>query len=234
MDIVNLLFIILCILSISLFTFVTVLFTNPHVITDFISKRSSKKHVNIYDWEHDHTDTDFTKFLQACAHGNLDKIHGILHYHPKYINQYSDESGETCLHVAAILGQTEVTRIILSEFHGNPNVRSQFKDGGHRMTPLGWNIYHGHYDTIKAMIQYSSQTDINLDVDSMIFPGKIVTPLDMVYHVLPNNHLHDNHEPITGNQRVETFYKIKELLLNHGAKTYGQIQKEKEEANDEL
>ena len=78
---------------------------------------------------------------QVCTEGKLDTLKEILASHPDWVNKRSDQ-GESCLHVAGILGQEEVTTAILKA-GGDPNIRSTYEQGL-RMHPLSWNVYHGH------------------------------------------------------------------------------------------
>ena len=75
----------------------------------------------------------YDRFLMACSEGRLADVKALLERNPHFARKQSKD-GETCLHVAGILGQTEVTKLAL--VHGaDPNARSGYS-GGLRMTPV--------------------------------------------------------------------------------------------------
>ena len=156
-------------------------------------------------------------FLNACTEGNLEEIEAALMDHPEWVNGRS-ESGETCLHVAGIKGQSEVSRLIL-KLGGDPNIRSTFS-GGLRMHPLSWNVYGGHVETVRVLLQVG-QADVNRDYDDS--KGSPITVMDTLLEIVPDNSKRDD-------PSLERFYQLKELLLQHGAKRYNDLQT----ANEEL
>jgi hypothetical protein len=98
----------------------------------------------------------------------------------------------------------------------DPNARSTF-DQGLRMHPLSWNVYGGHLENIKLLLEHGA--DVNLDFDSMGQTPKPVTVLDMLY---------DLQQAEEGDQR---FMDMEALLKNHGAKTMKEL---RQESGDEL
>lgn len=144
-------------------------------------------------------------FLDACTNGNLEEIKKALREHPDWLNGRS-ANGETCLHVAGIKGQSEVSQLILKK-GGDVNIRSTF-DGGLRMHPLSWNVYGGHLQNVRVLLE-EGKANVNLDYDSN---GSPVTVLDTVLGIVP--------EEKSDDPRDERWYELKDLLLKHGAKQY--------------
>jgi len=158
-------------------------------------------------------------FLDACTEGRVEHIRTELKVHPSWTNGRSPQ-GETCLHLAGILGQPEVTRTVL-EAGGDPNVRTTF-ERGQRMHPLSWNVYAGHVETARVLLENGA--DVNLDVD-LVKGGSdvsIATPLDIINDILPPG------ADAGGGDHPEArkFHEMKELLLSFGAKTYSELQNE--------
>ena len=155
-------------------------------------------------------------FLNACTEGNLDDIEAALVGHPEWVNGRS-ESGETCLHVAGIKGQSEVSQLIL-KLGGDANVRSTYA-GGLRMHPLSWNVFGGHVENARVLLEVG-QADVNSDYDSS--NGSPITVMDTILEIVPDNS--EQYDP-----SMERFYKMKELLLQHGAMQYKDLQTENKE-----
>jgi len=157
---------------------------------------------------------DFLPFemLDACTTGDVAVIQQMLKKHPEYADGRSKQ-GESCLHVAGIMGQTAVTTTIL-EAGGDPNIRTTFEEGL-RMHPLSWNVYGGHVETAAVLLEHGAA--VNADIDNMYTKGQKVTPLDLV-------------EEFTSAHVDENFHKMKELLLKYGAKRYKDLHKEPEGA----
>jgi hypothetical protein len=153
-----------------------------------------------------------TAFLNACTDGRLDEIEAALKEHPDWVHGRS-ESGETCLHVAGIKGQVEVSRLIL-KMGGDVNVRSTFAHGL-RMHPLAWNVYGGHVENVRVLLE-EGNADVNLDYDDA--KGSPITVLDTVLDIAPDEKM--------DKPGLERFYMVKELLLKHGAKQYKDLQNE--------
>jgi ankyrin repeat protein len=145
-------------------------------------------------------------FLDACTEGRLEEVKNALALHPTWVNGRS-ENGETCLHVAGIKGQSQVSRLII-EKGGDVNIRSEFS-AGLRMHPLSWNVYGGHVDNVRVLIE-EGNVDVNLDYDNS--KGIPITVLDTVLEVVP-----DEKEIIPD---LERFYLLKALLKQNGAKRY--------------
>ena len=121
-------------------------------------------------------------FLEACTQGTIDKIQEALQQNPHWVNGRSPQ-GETCLHLAGIMVQTEVTRLILDK-GGDPNIRTTFEKG-QRMHPLSWNVYGGHVETARVLLEYGA--NVNLDVDwlrSRVYDE--ATSLDLLLDILPD------------------------------------------------
>jgi Ankyrin repeats (3 copies) len=161
-------------------------------------------------------DDPFEHFLTACAEGNLQVVEILLEEHPDIVTGQSRQ-GESCLHAAGIYGQTAVTKLVL-QHGGNPNQRSTFAQGL-RMTPLSWNVYGGHVETARALLEAGG--NVNMDFDHMTSTGELelFTALDLLYSNMPASTGKD-----TGQ---DTYYKkqadMRDLLLKHGAKQYFEI-----------
>lgn len=184
------------------------------------------------------TEEDVDKdFFFACSGGNVDQVWAFLQEHPGkmaasacfsvkktdlfscmiYLLLHADwkdattPEGESCLHLAAIPGSEAVTKLLL-EAGANPNVRTTFQ-GGLRMHPLSWNVYGGHYENIKLLLEYGAQ--VNADVDSG--DGSIITVLDVNKKFLEAN---SNGE---ADPHRERFERVQRLLLENGAKSYEEL-----------
>lgn len=151
-------------------------------------------------------------FLNACTEGRLDEIEAALKEHPNWVHGRS-ESGETCLHVAGIKGQVQVSRLIL-KMGGDVNVRSTFAQGL-RMHPLAWNVYGGHVENVRVLLE-EGRAEVNLDYDDA--KGSPITVLDTVLDIATDD--------MRDKPGLERFYELKELLLKHGAKQYKDLQNE--------
>lgn len=80
------------------------------------------------------------------------------------------------------------------------------------MHPLSWNVYGGHYESIKLLLESGAQ--VNADVDSG--DGAKITVLDICDKFLESNT--DDGE----NSQMERFQKVRKLLLQYGAKTFAE------------
>jgi hypothetical protein len=149
------------------------------------------------------------EFLDACTTGDIEAIQKMLKEHPGWVNSRSKQ-GESCLHVAGIMGQAGVTAAIL-QAGGDPNIRTAFSEGL-RMHPLSWNVYGGHLETATVLLEGGA--DVNLDVDDMYNPGQVVTVLDWIEHTLDVDHID------------KRFQQVKDLLLKFGAKRYKDLAKQ--------
>jgi hypothetical protein len=164
-------------------------------------------------------DDPFEHFLTACAEGNLPVVEILLEEHPDIVTGQSRQ-GESCLHAAGIYGQTAVTKLVL-QHGGNPNQRSTFEQGL-RMTPLSWNVYGGHVETSRTLLEAGA--NVNMDFDHMTSTGELelFTALDLLYSNMPDT-------PPTANEKSDhdAYYKkqadMRDLLLKYGAKQYFEL-----------
>jgi len=164
---------------------------------------------------------ELSHFLTACAEGHLEDLEIILEEHPEFITRTS-EHGESCLHVAAMRGQTAITQAALKA-GANPNQRSTY-DKGLRMTPLSWNVYGGHADTVRALLEGGA--DVNLDFDSMMDPEQSVTALDVLEAFVLNLDKPDalgNNKNDPNDKHYGKYHKVREVLLEYGAKRYNDL-----------
>lgn len=164
----------------------------------------------------------FEHYLHACSEGELESLEIALEEHPEFVNRQSS-MGEGCLHVAAILGQTEITRTALRA-GADPNMRSTFKDGL-RMTPLSWNVYGGHVETARALLEGGA--DVNMDFDSMMNRAEAVTVLDILYDVILAVGKDEKTDP--DDPHYGKYHKMKHLLLEYGAKRHKDVLASKSE-----
>ena len=147
-----------------------------------------------------------TEFFDACSGGDTDTVATSLEEHPSWIDAYT-HNGETCLHLTGIYGHSSVTKVLLKK-GADPNIRSTY-DNGLRMHPLSWNVYGGHLDNIKLLLEGGA--DVNLDFDSMKGDGMVVTSLDVLLELLKNE------------EGDERFVAIEKVLQTYGAKTMAQL-----------
>jgi ankyrin repeat protein len=77
------------------------------------------------------------------------------------------------------------------------------------MHPLSWNIYGGHVDNVKMLLEHGA--NVNLDIDSMNNIGK-VTVLDIVQLLIVNE---------DGDDR---FRKLEAVLQTYDAKTFAELE----------
>lgn len=171
------------------------------------------------------------KFLDACTHGRVDEVQELLQEHPNWTNGRSPQ-GETCLHVASIYGQPAVTKLLLQQPGVNADIRSKF-ESGLRMTPLSWNVYAGHVENARVLLE-QGHADPNLDFDKMgnaDDPLEPVTCLDITLQLLESFNVDDN--VMAGEERYHDYMNMKELLLKHGAKTYQELQQQDQQQTEE-
>ena len=81
------------------------------------------------------------------------------------------------------------------------------------MHPLSWNVYGGHLENIKLLLEHGA--DVNLDFDSMGQPPSPVTVLDVLYEL---------QKAEQGDQR---FVDMEAVLKKHGAKTMKELHQDK-------
>lgn len=79
------------------------------------------------------------------------------------------------------------------------------------MHPLSWNVYGGHHESVKLLLESGAQ--VNADVDSG--DGAKITVLDICDKFLDSNT--DGENP-----QIERFQQVRKLLLQHGAKTFAE------------
>jgi hypothetical protein len=159
-------------------------------------------------------------FLEACTHGDVEQVRKDLLAHPSYATGRSPQ-GETCLHVAGIEGQPEVTRIILAA-GGDPNTRST-SSHGQRMHPLSWNTYGGHVEVVKILLEKGA--NVNLDIDWPVNGSKAkATCLDILDTILPKE------RPTEGKELTDTqkYYDLMDLLIENGGKRYSDLETDSE------
>ena len=123
--------------------------------------------------------------------------------------------GETCLHLAGIPGSATITAELIQR-GADPNVRSTFYKGL-RMHPLSWNVYGGHVEAVKVLL--NNGADVNLDYDDPAYDGTKITVLDTVQTMLDSREEKDAEKEAF----FQRFEQIKEMLLEKGAKKYSDL-----------
>ena len=156
-------------------------------------------------------DSDFS-FYDACVNGKMDILQNAMETNPQWVHKATAD-GEHCLHLAAIQGQPEVTAYMLKQ-GADPNVRTTFA-AGLRMHPLSWNVYAGHYESVKVLLDGGA--DINLDFDDMGENPNKVTVLDVSTRLVKA-------DKAKGDDNKEDRFDIThQLLINRGAKLYDEV-----------
>jgi len=156
-------------------------------------------------------DTPAKEFFMLCSGGEVEKIEKELKQHPDWAKATTDD-GESCLHLAAIPGSSELTKLLL-DAGADPNARSTF-EGGLRMHPLSWNVYGGHADSVKILLEKGAS--VNADFDYMMDNiKKPVTVLDIVLRMLKQDVQGEGSD-----EYLEPFRRTRDILLQYGAKTY--------------
>lgn len=184
------------------------------------------------DKMHDVDTKDFEEFLMACSTGDINKVKEFVQKDTQYyVTAYSKNGGESCLHVAGILGQATVTRYIL-QHGGNPDQRSQNIQHGLRMTPLSWNVYGNHIENVQLLLQAGA--NVNLDFDYTV-DGTLqkVTVFDLLLYIHSDIDLENSTETVdetnTNNENQEKLMNqkkarsMRDLLLQYGAKRYSDL-----------
>ena len=185
------------------------------------------------------------EFLEACTDGDEELVLDILSEHPEWVNGRSAD-GETCLHVAGIYGQSLVTKVVL-EFRApektsgdtsplppvaavratgvgivaDPNIRTTFAKGL-RMHPLSWNVYAGHVDTARVLLEHGADPNLNFDpIASRTEDLSPITVMDVVLQLLES-------DPSGTDPHRDRFRQMKELLEEYNAKTNAELHEKKE------
>lgn len=152
-------------------------------------------------------------FQEACTQGHVSVIRKDLTDFPTWANGRSPQ-GETCLHMASVMGQVDVIKTLL-EFGADPNIRTTF-ERGHRQHPLSWLVLGGHVEAARLLMDNGA--DVNADID---WPSRGVeskaTVLDVLMDIMPK-------QPNIQIPEIKKYYEMKELLLEYGAKTYSDLE----------
>lgn len=187
----------------------------------FIGLLSSRAIDSKSQHEGDDEQDPFDDFLFACSEGNMEVLEIMIEEHPDFPTSQSKE-GESCLHAAGILGQAAVTKAVLKA-GGNPNQRSTFAQGL-RMTPLSWNVFGGHVENAKLLLEAGA--DVNMDFDHLTKGGnEMVTVLDILYMNMLDQ-FEGSDEDMTEHPHYKMHYEMRDLLLEYGAKRYRDVTKE--------
>jgi hypothetical protein len=155
----------------------------------------------------------FQDFLEDCSDGKLKKVEETLAANPTWASETSAD-GETCLHVAGIHGQIEITKHLM-KLGVDPNLLTHMiedpEDGPIQMHALSWHVFGGHYESAKLLLEHGA--DPNQLMDSLTSEKERVTVLDMLEELLAEEDLDDIPE-----EEIAPFIKMKELLIQNGAK----------------
>lgn len=88
------------------------------------------------------------------------------------------------------------------------------------MHPLSWNVYGGHLENIRLLLENGA--DVNLDFDSMTQPTCPVAILDVLFELQTAE---------GGDERV---VEMEKLLREYGAKTIKELREKGDKETDEL
>lgn len=86
------------------------------------------------------------------------------------------------------------------------------------MHPLSWNVYGGHYENVKLLLENGAE--VNADIDS----GEssiAITVLDANAKFLDTSSSTGKPSP-----HSEVYKNIQKLLLEHGGKRYAELEKD--------
>jgi hypothetical protein len=187
---------------------------------------------------------EFLEFLEQCADGNAAEVIAGLKKNPEWAKEFSPE-GETCLHVAGIHGEVDVTKALLD--HGvDPNLVSHMIDdpeeGAIQMHALSWHVFGGHIESAKLLLK-AGAGKYNQFLHAHWIVTFILTSWCFLFHSLVNNEWIDPNllmdSIVEENERVTVldmleqllaeekdatddelgpFIKMKDMLVSHGAK----------------
>jgi ankyrin repeat protein len=203
--------------------------STPFVHSEQTSSASDNSDHNDGGNDDDNIGDPFDHFLMACSQGNMEVVEIMIEEHPEFVTGQS-QNGESCLHVAGILGQVDITNYVLRH-GGNPNQRSTYVHGL-RMTPLSWNVYGGHVANVRALLEAGA--DVNMEFDHLnteTEQHEPVTVLDILYMMedFSEEATHnakttteDGTDPATSNRKKH--FEMRDLLLLHGARRYTDLQ----------
>lgn len=156
---------------------------------------------------------EFQNFLEDCSDGKLDKVKETLTKNPSWASE-SSADGETCLHVAGIHGEIEITKHLM-KLGVDPNLLTHMiedpEDGPIQMHALSWHVFGGHLESAKLLLEHGA--DPNQLMDSLTEEKQRVTVLDMLEELLAEEDLGDIPE-----EELAPFLQMRELLIEKGAK----------------
>lgn len=159
------------------------------------------------------TPTHAKSFRVDSLDGKLDKVKETLAANPSWASE-SSADGETCLHVAGIHGEIEITKHLM-KLGVDPNLLTHMvedpEDGPIQMHALSWHVFGGHFESAKLLLEHGA--DPNQLMDSLTEEKQRVTVLDMLEELLAEEDLGDIPE-----EEIAPFIKMKELLIQNGAK----------------
>jgi ankyrin repeat protein len=154
---------------------------------------------------------DFLEFLENCADGKTAEVVAGLKANADWAKEASPE-GETCLHVAGIHGEVEVTKALMAA-GVDPNLMSHMLDDPDedpiQMHALSWHVFGGHLESAKLLLDHGA--DPNALMDSITEEKERVTVLDMLEQLLAE-------EDDASAEEIAPFQKMMEMLKEHGAK----------------
>mmetsp|Transcript_19572 Transcript_19572/g.26871 ORF Transcript_19572/g.26871 Transcript_19572/m.26871 type:complete len:224 (-) Transcript_19572:153-824(-) len=153
------------------------------------------------------------KFFGACSGGNAEVIAKEIEKNPEIANAHTTD-GESCLHLVSISGSVEVAKILL-EAGADPNYRTTWEKGL-RMHPLSWNVYGGHYEIVRLLLDGGAR--VNDDFDLSPTSDEKVTVMDISGQLLQNM-------KIDPNDADDRFALTHRLLLKKGGKKFVDLQR---------
>ena len=154
---------------------------------------------------------EFNTFLEACADGKVDFVKEELEKNPSFAKEHSAE-GESCLHIAGIHGEIEVTKALLAA-GADPNLLTHMVDDPNaepiQMHALSWHVFGGHLESAKLLLDHGA--DPNVLMDSIADEKERVTVLGMLEMLLQE-------ESEASEEELRPFLEMRDLLKSRGAK----------------
>jgi len=155
---------------------------------------------------------EFLQFIEDCADGKVEEVTAALTKNSEWASEATPE-GETCLHVAGIHGELEVTRALMKA-GVDPNIVSHMMDEPEdepiKMHALSWHVFGGHVKSAELLLDHGA--DPNQLLDSLDGDQKRVTVLDMLDQLL------EEEAAEASEDEIAPFKEMRDMLVKRGAK----------------